>query len=126
MKMGSPIKIADLAVDLIKLMGYEPETEIKIVYTGLRPGEKLYEELISEGEGIVPTRHEKIMVLHADGKPYHEMEKLLSELAAKAKSHDARGIKEVLQKIIPEYVPDFEAKSIVGSQHIDVHELHKT
>jgi len=115
LKMGSPIKIADLALDLIKLMGYEPETEIKIVYTGLRPGEKLCEELITEGEGIVPTTHEKIMVLHGAGKPYHEMEKLLSELATKAKSHDGRGIKEVLQKIIPEYVPDFEARSIVGS-----------
>ena len=53
-----------------------------------------------------------MMVLNVDGKPYHEMEKLLSELTTKAKSHDARGIKEVLQKIIPEYVPDFEAKSL--------------
>lgn len=114
LKMGTPVKIANLAIDLIKLMGYEPGTDIEIVYTGLRPGEKLYEELITEGEGIVPTTHEKIMVLHGDGKPYHEMEKLLSELARKAKSHDARGIKEVLQRIIPEYVPDFEAKSIVS------------
>jgi FlaA1/EpsC-like NDP-sugar epimerase len=125
LKMGLPIKIADLAIDLIKLTGYEPETEIKIVYTGLRPGEKLYEELITEGEGIVPTLHEKIMVLHGEGKSYHEMEKLLSELATKAKAHDGRGIKEVLQKIIPEYVPDFEAAAIVGSHYIDVHELHK-
>lgn len=125
LKMGQPVKIVNLAVDLIKLMGYEPGEEIKIIYTGLRPGEKLYEELITEGEGIVPTNHEKIMVLHGDGKPYHEMEMLLSELAVKAKAHDARGIKEVLKIIIPEYMPDFEAQSIVGSCHSDVHELHE-
>ncbi|MBU1566212.1 MAG: polysaccharide biosynthesis protein [Proteobacteria bacterium] len=119
LKMGNPIKINELALDLIKLMGYEPETEIKIVYTGLRPGEKLREELITEGEGIVPTTHEKIMVLRGVCKPYHEIEKLLSELARKAKSHDARGIKEVLMKIIPEYQPDFNVKSIIGSRHID-------
>ncbi|MDK9708689.1 MAG: polysaccharide biosynthesis protein [Desulforhopalus sp.] len=113
LKMGAPIKIANLAFDLIKLMGYEPESDIKIVYTGLRPGEKLYEELITEGEGIVPTTHEKIMVLHGDGKPYSEIEVLLSELASKAKVHDSRGIKEVLKKIIPEYLPDFDARSII-------------
>jgi len=65
------------------------------------------------------------MVLHGDGKPHHEMEELLSQLATKPKSHDARGIKEVHQKIIPEYVPDLEAKSIVGSRFIDARELPK-
>ncbi|MDR3631871.1 MAG: nucleoside-diphosphate sugar epimerase/dehydratase [Desulfocapsaceae bacterium] len=114
LKMGTPIKIATLAHDLIKLMGYEPETEIKITYTGLRPGEKLYEELITEGEGIVPTRHEKIMVLHGDGRTHGEMGGLLEELASRAKAHDAQGIKEVLKKIMPEYVPDMKAQSIIG------------
>ena len=80
LKMGTPVKIADLARDLIQLMGFEPETDIKITYTGLRPGEKLYEELITEGEGIVPTQHEKIMVLSGNGKTLPEMEGLLEEL----------------------------------------------
>jgi FlaA1/EpsC-like NDP-sugar epimerase len=119
LKMGVPIKIANLAHDLIKLMGYEPENEIKITYTGLRPGEKLYEELITEGEGIIPTKHEKIMVLYGDGKPYHELEKLLDELAGRARAHDANGIKEVLKKIIPEYTPDVEAKSTIEAQRGD-------
>ena len=61
--MGTPIKIADMARDLIRLSGFEPDVDIKIEYVGLRPGEKLYEELITEGENIVPTHHEKIMVL---------------------------------------------------------------
>jgi FlaA1/EpsC-like NDP-sugar epimerase len=61
--MGTSIKIDDMARDLIRLSGFEPEVDIKIEYVGLRPGEKLYEELIIEGEGVLPTNHEKIMVL---------------------------------------------------------------
>ena len=52
-----------MARDLIRLSGFDPDVDIKIEYVGLRPGEKLYEELITEGENIVPTPHEKIMVL---------------------------------------------------------------
>lgn len=117
LKMGARVKIVDLAHDLIKLLGYEPEKDIKIEYTGLRPGEKLYEELITKGEGIVSTKHEKILVLHGDGKPGPEMEELLRLLAKKATVHDARGIKAVLQDIIPEYTPDLEAVSIVQPVH---------
>ena len=61
--MGTPIKIVDMAHDLIRLSGLEPDVDIKIEFIGLRPGEKLYEELITEGEGIVATNHENIMVL---------------------------------------------------------------
>ncbi len=113
LKMGTPIKIADLARDLIKLMGREPETDIKIAYTGLRPGEKLYEELITEGEGVVVTRHEKIMVLLGDSRPYSELALLFEDLFMKAKFHDSKGLKEILRKIIPEYVPDFGVRAVV-------------
>jgi FlaA1/EpsC-like NDP-sugar epimerase len=113
LKMGVPVKIINLATDLIKLLGYEPEKEIKIQITGLRPGEKLYEELITEGEGIMPTKHVKIMVLQGDGKPKQDIDNLLTRLARRAAAHDARGIKEILQVIIPEYTPDMEAVSIV-------------
>ena len=63
--MGEPVRIADLARDMIRLSGLEPDVDVEIKYVGLRPGEKLYEELITVGEGIVPTPHEKIMVLRA-------------------------------------------------------------
>lgn len=59
LKVGTFVKIVNLAHDLIKPMGCEPETEIKVSFTGLRPREKLYKKLITEGEGIVPTGHEK-------------------------------------------------------------------
>ena len=65
LKMGVPIRIADMARDIIKLSGYIPDEDIEIKYIGLRPGEKLFEELITEGEGIQETEHEHIMVLKA-------------------------------------------------------------
>jgi FlaA1/EpsC-like NDP-sugar epimerase len=69
LEMGTPVKIAEMARDLIRLSGKEPERDIEIVFTGLRPGEKLYEELITEDEGVVETEHEKIMVLRNKGIP---------------------------------------------------------
>jgi len=66
LKMGDPIRIADMARDLIRLSGFEPGEEIEIKEIGLRPGEKLFEELITEGEGIQETEHEEIMVLRAE------------------------------------------------------------
>ena len=66
LRMGTPVKIADMARDLIRLSGKEPDVDIKIVFTGLREGEKLYEELITVGEDILPTGHKKVMVLHSN------------------------------------------------------------
>ena len=63
--MGEPVKIYDLAENLIKLSGFEPNKDIKIEVTGLRPGEKLYEELLMDEEGLKNTAHEKIFI----GKP---------------------------------------------------------
>jgi FlaA1/EpsC-like NDP-sugar epimerase len=65
LKMGTPVKILDMARDLIRLSGKEPDVDIKIIFTGLRDGEKLYEELITVGEDILPTGHEKVMVLRS-------------------------------------------------------------
>jgi len=108
LKMGEPVKIVDMARELIRLTGREPETDIAISYVGLRAGEKLYEELITEGEGIVETAHEKIMVLR--GEQVVGCQLLIDRLenmAAHAKHLDSRGIKETLKIIVPEYVPDY-------------------
>lgn len=114
LKMGEPIKIEQLARDLIKLAGREPDTEIKIKFIGLREGEKLYEELITEGEGIVETNHEKIMVLQGNGKTCAKIYQGLERLRQKTKAHDGQGIKDVLRQMIPEYTPDYQAASIRG------------
>ncbi len=103
--MGNPIKIVDLAHDLIRLYGYEPECDIKIEYTGLRPGEKLYEELITHGEGIVHTGHKKIMVLCGDTYDWNELEQKIEPLVAACHTYDASKIKQLLFEIVPEYTP---------------------
>ncbi len=112
LKMGEPIKIALMAKDLIKLAGREPGSEIEIKFTGLREGEKLYEELITEGEGIVETNHEKIMVLRGNGTSCAELYHGLEQLQQKSKAYDSHGIKDILQQLIPEYAPDYKVDSI--------------
>ncbi len=113
LKMGKPIKIVDMARQLIKLSGRIPDVEIKINYTGLREGEKLYEELITDGEGIVETGHEKIMVLRGVQEDYRRLFRGIEQLCEKASEHDTRGIKKILQEIIPEYKPDYETRGIL-------------
>jgi len=104
LKMGEPIKIDRMARDLIKLAGKEPDSEIKIQYTQLREGEKLYEELITEGEGIVDTHHEKIMVLRGnDLISCSNLHQYLERLAAESREHNSLAIQETLQAVIPEY-----------------------
>jgi FlaA1/EpsC-like NDP-sugar epimerase len=114
LRMGTPVKILDMARDLIRLSGKEPDKDIKIVFTGLREGEKLYEELITVGEGIGPTKHEKIMVLRSDGfsnslKSPAELQDWLNseikQLYELSLRHDSQAIKRKLQEIVPEYSP---------------------
>ncbi len=105
LKMGEPINIDKLARDLILLSGREPDTEIEIKYTGLRPGEKLYEELITNSEGIEKTQHDKIMVLYGNGITYAELNQRLKPLVDAALNHDSQKIKQTLKNLIPEYTP---------------------
>ncbi len=103
--MGKPVRIIDMARDLIRLSGLEPETDIPIQITGLRPGEKLYEELITEGEGIVNTNHKKILVLQGNTCDRKLLESHIEELLAVARGYDAEEIKKKLKEIVPEYTP---------------------
>jgi FlaA1/EpsC-like NDP-sugar epimerase len=108
LKMGKPIKIIDMARDLIRLYGFDPDKDIRIDITGLRPGEKLYEELITEGEHIVPTLHERLMVLRSNGSNgmmYHDLEEKIEEMLRAADRDDIGGIKLMLKEIVPEYNP---------------------
>ncbi len=105
LNMGTPVKIADMARDLIRLSGFEPDKEIEIKFIGLRPGEKLFEELITEGEGIVPTAHDKIFALHGNYFDPGWLNEKIEELRKLAMERDALGIKKKLQEMIPEYHP---------------------
>jgi FlaA1/EpsC-like NDP-sugar epimerase len=101
--MGTPIKIIDMARDLIRLSGFEPDVDIKIEYVGLRPGEKLHEELITEGENIVPTRHEKIMVLKGMECDLKLLNGKIDELVRYGYNQDGLNLKLKLKEIVPEY-----------------------
>jgi FlaA1/EpsC-like NDP-sugar epimerase len=110
--MGTPIKIDDMARDLIRLSGFEPDVDIKIEYIGMRPGEKLYEELITEGENIVPTRHEKIMVLKGIECDLELLNGKIDGLAHLAEEQDGEKVKMKLREIVPEY----DSKAGAGHQ----------
>ena len=103
--MGTSIKIDDIARDLIRLSGFEPDVDIKIEYIGLRPGEKLYEELIIEGEGIVPTTHDKIMALKGAECDMHLLNGKIDELIKIGEDQKVEKIKAKLKEIVPEYKP---------------------
>jgi FlaA1/EpsC-like NDP-sugar epimerase len=107
LKMGTPIRIANMARDIITLSGLQPDVDIKIRYVGLRPGEKLFEELITKDEGIQPTEHKDIMVLKTDQCPsIIKMEKHIQDLIRLAHHRDPAKIKAKLCEIVPEYRPE--------------------
>ncbi len=107
LEMGEPVRILDLAKDLIRLHGYEPEKDIAIEYTGLRPGEKLYEELITDDEGVIRTDHKKIMVIEGNICEPNDLNSKIKELLAKSEEFDGRKIREKLKDIVPEYNPEY-------------------
>lgn len=113
LKMGTPVKIDSMARDMITLSGFIPDKEIEIQFTGLRPGEKLYEELITEGEDIQPTEHSDIMVLTSGTcLPEDTIEAHISALIDLALQRDGRGIKMRLSDVVPEYLPQIESDTV--------------
>jgi FlaA1/EpsC-like NDP-sugar epimerase len=104
--MGEPVKIVDLARNLILLSGLRPEKDIPIRFTGPRPGEKLFEEVNEETEGLLPTHHEKIRIFEGQTQPAAEIERQLGRMRACCRERDARETLALLQEIVPEYRPD--------------------
>ena len=103
--MGEPVKIYDLAVSLIKLLGYEPNVDIPIEITGLRPGEKLYEEILMSEEGLTSTKHDKIFIskpMHMEMTELEEKLNILKELEYNEK-YSNENIKNVMKEVVPTY-----------------------
>jgi len=100
--MGEPVKIADLARDMIKLSGLEPDVDIKIEFTGLRPGEKLFEELLLNEEGISATKYKKIFIAKPTFTDASSFEAELNNLKSVLFNSNS-GIREVVQKLVPTY-----------------------
>ncbi len=106
--MGKSVKIVDLAKNLIRLSGLEPERDIPIVFTGLRPGEKLYEELKLDGEEMKPTPHQKIHVLDGGQVSFLQVQRWVDDLGELVRQKNIAGLVAKLQEIVPEYTPSNE------------------
>lgn len=104
LEMGEPIRIADLARDMIRLTGFTEE-EIRIEFTGLRPGEKLYEELLTDSEHTLPTPHPKLRVAQAEAAPEMEWLAKLEQWLNDSAPATARALKLRLREFVPEYTP---------------------
>ncbi|TXH21684.1 MAG: polysaccharide biosynthesis protein, partial [Chitinophagaceae bacterium] len=97
------VKILDLATRMIKLSGFEPNTDIKIIYTGLRPGEKLYEELLSDDAKTLPTHNEKIMVSKDPTMAFDEIEQYANRITKAALRREKVEVVQILKSIVPEF-----------------------
>lgn len=101
--MGEPVKILDLAKRMIKLSGLDPQTDIKIVYTGLRPGEKLYEELLSDNAKTLPTHNEKILISKDPNMEFKDIEKYTNHIIRAALRGEKVEVVQILKNIVPEF-----------------------
>ncbi|SDG43423.1 polysaccharide biosynthesis protein [Desulfosporosinus hippei] len=105
--MGKPVKIVDLAKDLIRLSGFEPDVDIKIQFTGIRPGEKLFEELLTAEEGVTSTKHSRIFV----AKPNNIDVKLLEELTHIIRERGSFLTRDEVIKLLQTVIPAFRKKT---------------
>jgi FlaA1/EpsC-like NDP-sugar epimerase len=103
--MGEPVRIADLARDLILLSGLEPDEDIEVVYSGARPGEKLFEELLMAEEGTEAGPHEKIFVARK-ARVVDDLDGRLGALVAAAEANDGDGVRAAFRAVVATYRPD--------------------
>ena len=108
--MGEPVKIVDLARDLIRLSGYQPDRDIEIRFTGIRPGEKLFEELALQEECADKTQHPRIFIGRLQARPWEVIHREVRELGELARTGNRRLLLEEFQAIVPEYQPNVPAR----------------
>lgn len=102
--MGQPVKILDLARNMIRLAGYTPEKDIPIVFTGLRPGEKLYEELLNQKETTLPTTHNKIMIARVREFDFDDVSQQIDALIETSRNNKPFTTVRQMKQIVPEYI----------------------
>jgi FlaA1/EpsC-like NDP-sugar epimerase len=112
LNMGDPIKIVDLARRMIRLSGLEPDTGVQISFTGLRPGEKLFEEISLDGERIKPTPHDQIWVFCGGQPNFEQVRSWLEELSTLVESRNVHGLISELVSMVPEYWPSEEVNAL--------------
>ena len=105
--MGKSVKIVDLAKRMIQLSGLTLNKDIEIVFTGLREGEKLFEELLNTEENTIPTHHPKIMIAKVREEEYKQAEKMINELINAVSSGDEFYMVSLMKEMVPEYISNF-------------------
>jgi FlaA1/EpsC-like NDP-sugar epimerase len=118
--MGEPVKVLDLARDLIRLMGLIPGRDVKIEFTGLRPGEKLYEELLTAQEGVGATLHEHVFTAPPAPVDHHALHTAINGLAELAWRGDEEGVRRKLREIVPTYRRDDAERATTAPQPVPV------
>jgi FlaA1/EpsC-like NDP-sugar epimerase len=123
LEMGKPVRILDLARKMVRLAGFTPDEDIQIRFTGLRPGEKLFEELRLDGEDILPTSHEKIKIFRGNQVAMQSLVPWIGELQHLLWMQDGAAVVEHLKKLVPEYQPALrplpEGAADGGEQTVD-------
>lgn len=117
--MGRPVKVADLAEKLVLLSGFRPGTDIEIRYTGLRPGEKMHEELLATGEGVTLTEHPRILAVNVPAADAARLRARLDDLVAAA-SHGREKLLVALKVLVPEYEPQNDEIRRTLAEHAPV------
>jgi len=115
--MGEPVKIVDLARRMIQLAGFVPDVDIAIKFTGLRPGEKLYEELLLSKENTIPTYHDKIMIAKVCKFDYDTVLPEIMELISLAHDIKDYAVVEKMKKIVPEYISKNSPYEVIDSKN---------
>lgn len=116
--MGEPVKILDLAKRMIKLSGFTPDVDIKIKFIGLRPGEKLYEELLSDNATTIPTHHEKIMISKDPLIGFNEIEILCKQIIKSAVKRDKLQVVRLLKDIVPEFISNNSEFEVLDKKNL--------
>jgi FlaA1/EpsC-like NDP-sugar epimerase len=125
--MGKPVPIVDLARKMIRLSGLVPNIDIEIKYTGLRPGEKLYEELLSEAENTIPTHHEKILIAKIREEKIEGIDNHFEELFSyAAQAGQTMAMVSKMKELIPEFVSNnsiYEQLDLTKASIIPIHKV---
>jgi FlaA1/EpsC-like NDP-sugar epimerase len=102
--MGKPVKVVDLARNMIRLAGFEPDVDIQIKFVGLRPGEKLYEELLHQSEDDIPTHHPKIMIARVREQNFAKINKFLEDMSFAIAEQQNLKVVKLMKEIVPEFI----------------------